>query len=51
MARLAQRAGIGRLILVHIDPLAEGDDPLAIRAAQTIFPNIVLGNDLMEIDF
>lgn len=51
VARLARDARVGRLVLVHVNPLAEGDDPLKLDAARAIFPETVLGHDLMEIDF
>ncbi len=51
VARLAHNAGVGRLVLVHVDPLAEGEDPLKLDAARAIFPNTALGYDCMEIDF
>ncbi len=51
VARLAREARVRRLVLVHMNPLDEGDDPLNLEAACHIFPQTVLGNDLMEIDF
>jgi ribonuclease Z len=51
VARLAGDAGVGRLVLVHVNPLAEEEDPLNLDAARAIFPRTTLGQDLMEIDF
>jgi ribonuclease BN (tRNA processing enzyme) len=51
VARLAQRAGVGRLVLVHINPLATGDDPIGIDRARRVFPHTELGRDLLELDF
>lgn len=51
VARLAREAKVGRLLLVHLDPLAEGDDPLDLAPARAIFPEIVLGQDRMEVSF
>jgi ribonuclease BN (tRNA processing enzyme) len=51
VAELARRAGVGRLVLVHVDPLAEGDDPLKLEPARGIFPSATLADDLMEIEF
>ena len=51
VAGLARDARVGRLVLVHVSPLADGDDPLKLAAASTIFPRTVLGHDLMEVDF
>lgn len=46
VAQLARDAGVGRLVLLHVDPYAAGDDPLELAAARSIFPRIELGSDL-----
>ncbi|MEQ8851433.1 MBL fold metallo-hydrolase [Gimesia sp.] len=51
VAELARDAGVGKLVLTHIDPQQTGDDPVGIEVAQKIFPNTILGEDLMEIEF
>ncbi|NUQ64398.1 MAG: MBL fold metallo-hydrolase [Pirellulales bacterium] len=51
VAEIARRAGVGRLVLVHVNPLATGEDPIGLATARGIFPNTVLGEDLMELDF
>ncbi|WP_339731880.1 MBL fold metallo-hydrolase [uncultured Gimesia sp.] len=51
VAELARDAQVGKLVLTHIDPQRSGDDPIGIKVAQKIFPNTILGEDLMEIDF
>jgi len=51
VAQVAQEAGVGQLVLVHVDPCAEGSDPLNLQRACSIFPHTFLGHDLMEIDF
>ena len=51
VAELARNAQVGRLVLVHIDPAAEEQDPLKLDAARAIFPGTVLGYDGMEVDF
>ncbi|MCA9014654.1 MAG: metal-dependent hydrolase [Planctomycetaceae bacterium] len=51
VAKLARDAQVGKLVLTHIDPQRAGDDPIGIKVAQKIFPNTILGEDLMEIDF
>lgn len=51
VAELARRAGVGRLVLIHISPLAPDDDPIGIQTAQALFPQTILGKDRMEIDF
>jgi ribonuclease BN (tRNA processing enzyme) len=49
VARLAHDAGVGRLVLVHIDPQRPGDDPVGLNAARKVFPETVLGEDGMEV--
>jgi ribonuclease Z len=51
VAELARNAGVGRLILVHVNPLADEEDPLKIGTARAVFPETVVGHDLMEIEF
>jgi ribonuclease BN (tRNA processing enzyme) len=51
VAQLARAAGVGRLVLVHVDPSAEGDDPINLAAARGIFPQTLVGHDRMEIAF
>jgi ribonuclease Z len=50
VARIAQAANVGRLYLTHIDPTLEGDDPLEIGEATTIFPALQVATDLQEIE-
>jgi len=51
VAQVAQQAGVKRLVLVHINPLAPPSNPLGLDAARRIFEPIELGHDLMEIEF
>lgn len=51
VAELARRAGVGRLVLVHLNPLATGDDPIGLGVARAIFPATTLGEDRMELEF
>lgn len=51
VAQLARQAGVGRLVLVHLNPLATEQDPLGLDVARAIFPNTRLGEDLMELEF
>ncbi|MHB0958005.1 MAG: MBL fold metallo-hydrolase [Pirellulaceae bacterium] len=51
VARVARKAEVGMLILVHINPLVERDDAIRLDRARHIFPNTYIGTDLMEIDF
>jgi ribonuclease BN (tRNA processing enzyme) len=51
VAHIARKAGVGRLILVHMNPITDDYDPIGIDAARAIFPATQLGDDLMEIEF
>jgi len=51
VAQLARAAGVGRLILIHVDPTAAGADPIGLDVARAVFPATELGADLMEIEF
>jgi ribonuclease BN (tRNA processing enzyme) len=51
VARVARAADVGRMVLVHINPLAQSDDELGVESARSIFPRIDIGMDRLEIDF
>ena len=51
VARVAQAAGAGRLVLVHVNPLSTAADPVGLDVARAIFPNTILGEDRMELEF
>ncbi len=51
VAEVARAADVGRLILVHVNPLAVDADPLGLPAARAIFPRTEIGRDRMEVDF
>jgi ribonuclease BN (tRNA processing enzyme) len=51
VATLARDAGVGRLLLVHIDPQRPDDDPIGLETARRIFPQTDLAEDLLTIDF
>ena len=48
---VARAAGVKRLVLVHFDPLSLADDPVGLASVRSIFPNTVLGEDRMELEF
>lgn len=50
VARVAKRAGVGRLVLVHLNPLGDPDDPVDLPTARTIFPRTEIGFDGFEIE-
>ncbi len=51
VARAAKAAGVGRLVLVHINPLAPSDEAIGLESARRIFPSTDIGTDRMEIEF
>ncbi len=51
VVRLAARAGVRRLVLIHLDPLDDPNDPVDIAAARRVFPATEIGRDGMEIEF
>jgi ribonuclease BN (tRNA processing enzyme) len=51
VAEVAAKAKVGRLALVHINPLVEDDAELDIAMARRIFTNTEIGVDRMEIEF
>ena len=50
-AEVARAAGVGRLILTHINPLVEAEYSADLSSVQKIFPNTEVGEDLMEVEF
>ena len=51
VAQVAAAARAKRLLLTHIDPLANPTDPIGLAAAQKIFPATELGYDGMVVEF
>jgi ribonuclease Z len=51
VAEVARAAGVGRLVLVHVNPYDDRDDPVGLEVAQKIFPRTELGRDEMVIEF
>jgi len=51
VAQVAATAGVGRLVLAHVNPLSKEDDPVGLSIAQRVFPATELGFDQMEIEF
>ena len=47
--RLAAAAGVGRLVLIHVDPALE-DDATLLRDAQRHFPATVVGTDGLALE-
>ncbi len=51
VAQLAADARVGRLLLTHMDPLCDEDDPIDLAQARRIFPNVEIATDGLAIDF
>lgn len=51
VAKMAREAGVGRLVLIHMDPSQPVIDPLGVDQIRRIFPRTEIGQDLMEIEF
>lgn len=51
VAEVARAAGVGRLILVHMNPLDESDDPIGIDSARKIFPQVEYAEDRLEVQW
>jgi ribonuclease Z len=51
VARVAKAADVGRLVLVHLNPLVETEPPMDVGVAQAIFPETILATDEMVIEF
>ena len=50
-AALARDADVRRMILMHVDPQLDGDDPLDLAVAKSIFPETELAEDGDEFEF
>ncbi len=51
VAQVAREAGVGRLVLMHLNPLVNEADPIGLDVAQAIFPETSLSADRMELTF
>lgn len=51
VARVAEQADVKRLVLVHMNPLDESDDPIGLATAQAIFAQTELGEDEAVYEF
>ena len=51
VAQVAAKAEVGRLVLVHMNPVATEDDPIGLDTARAIFPATELGEDLTIVEF
>jgi ribonuclease BN (tRNA processing enzyme) len=51
IAEVARKAGVGRLVLTHVNPLATEEDPVGLNVARAVFAQTELGYDGMEVEF
>ena len=51
VAEVAAAAEVGRLVLVHINPLLASDDQLDLATARKVFPQTEIGVDRMALEF
>lgn len=51
VARVAAKAGVGRLLLTHFNPLETDSDPIGIEQARAIFPRTELASDGLLVEF
>lgn len=51
VAKVAKEVRAGRLMLVHINPLDESDNPLDLDSVRDIYDNIEVAEDRLVIDF
>lgn len=50
VAEVARKAGVGRLVLVHVDPFSPDEDPVGLGTAKKIFPRTEIGCDRMVLE-
>lgn len=51
VARVAAKAAVGKLLLTHFNPLDDSHDPVGLDRAREIFPNTILAEDGMTVEF
>jgi ribonuclease Z len=51
VAQVAKKAKVGKLVLVHINPLDVSDDPVGLAGMRKIYRNIEIGEDRQAIEF
>lgn len=50
VARVAAAADVGQLVVMHVDPTLDLDDPLGLPGMRAIFPQTDIGFDGMQIE-
>jgi len=51
VAKVAKSVGAGKLVLTHADPLSNDIDPIGMNTIREIFPNSILAEDKMVVEF
>jgi ribonuclease BN (tRNA processing enzyme) len=51
VAQTARAAGVKRLVLTHVNPATDVEDPIGMPAIRKVFPGAELGYDGMLLDF
>lgn len=51
VAQVAREAGVRRLILAHVNPLLDHEDPVGLEQARSVFPDTELATDELETEF
>jgi len=51
VAEVARAADVGRMVMVHLNPLINAIDPVGLQTARAIFPRTEIGVDRLEIEF
>jgi ribonuclease BN (tRNA processing enzyme) len=51
VAQVAAAAGVGRLLLVHLDARSQSPDPIGLDQIRKSFPETELGEDGMVVEF
>jgi ribonuclease BN (tRNA processing enzyme) len=51
VSQVAAKAKVGSLVLVHIDPILDGQEAYELTNARQIFANTKLATDRMELEF
>jgi ribonuclease BN (tRNA processing enzyme) len=51
VCRVAKKAKVGMLLLTHMNPLADPANPLDLDAARKLFPQVLVAEDGMAVEF
>ncbi len=51
VAEVAKAANVGRLVMVHVNPMGNDADPVNLEVARAIFPRTTIGRDNDVVEF